>query len=256
MSDHSGIEWTDATWNPTTGCTQISPGCDHCYARTLSFRHWGRQYPPNPDGSPRRFEDVRLHPERLMHPLSWRQPRRIFVDSMSDLFHDDVPLAFIERVWRVMASASKHTFQVLTKRPQRMHALVPVIYDHIYGDVEHAPLPNVWLGVSVELDRYAWRANHYLAQTPAAVRFVSAEPLLGPLPSLDVARLDWVITGGESGPGYRRLDLDWVRDLRDRCQAAGVAFFHKQQGGPTPKSGGRFLDGRTWDQNPTPLVGT
>lgn len=240
MGDHSAIEWTDATWNPTTGCDQISPGCDHCYARALSFRHWSRQYRPNEDGSPRAFEDVRLHPERLVLPLAWQRPRRIFVDSMSDLFHEDVPDEYIRRVFEVMGEADWHIFQVLTKRPGRMARLSPSL-----------PWPaHVWAGTSVELDRYAWRSNHYLRQVPAAVRFVSAEPLLGPLPSLDMTGIDWLITGGESGPGHRPCDPAWVRDLRDRCTAAGVAFFHKQWGGATPKAGGRLLDGRTYDAFP------
>jgi protein gp37 len=245
----TSIEWTDETWNPTTGCDRVSPGCDNCYARSIALRRWATQYPANTDGSPRRFEDVRLHPERLERPLRWRRPRRVFVDSMSDLIHEAVPEAFIADVFRVMARAERHVFQVLTKRPRRMREVVGRLYDT--GPLAgRAPLANVWLGTSVELDRYAWRANVYLAQTPAAVRFVSAEPLLGPLPGLDVAALDWLIVGGESGPGYRALDLDWVRALRDRCQAVGTPLFFKQVGGRTPKAGGRQLDGHTWAEFP------
>jgi protein gp37 len=187
----------------------------------------------------------------LNQPLSWKEPRRVFVCSMTDLFGDWVPVSWIEDVFRVMASATRHQFQVLTKRPSRMAEVVPIVYDRIWGYVPHAPLPNVWLGTSIELNRYAWRANP-LRHTPAAVRFISAEPLLGPLPALDLGGIDWLITGGESGARHRPLDLDWVRDLRDRCQAAHVAFFHKQNGGRTHAAGGRLLDGRTWDEYPKP----
>jgi protein gp37 len=180
--------------------------------------------------------DLTLWRTRLELPLTWKARRQIFVNSMSDLFHDGVPDDYIRAVFAVMERASWHTFQILTKRPQRMAHLAPSL-----------PWPeNVWAGTSVELDRYAWRANVYLRQVPAAVRFVSAEPLLGPLPSLGLEHLHWLITGGESGPGHRPIDPDWVRVLRDRCQSAGVAFFHKQWGGRTPKAGGRELDGRTW----------
>jgi protein gp37 len=237
MADRSAIEWTDATWNPVTGCTQLSPGCDHCYA--LAFAERFRGVPGH------HFEqgfDLRLWPQRMQLPLQWKAPRRIFVNSMSDLFHEDIPDAFIQQVFAVMERASWHTFQVLTKRPQRMARLAPIL-----------PWPaNVWAGTSVELDRYAWRANSYLRQVPAMVRFVSAEPLLGPLPSLQLDHLNWVITGGESGPYFRPCEVEWIRDLRDRCEAAGVAYFHKQWGGRTPKTGGRLLDGRTWDQFPNP----
>jgi protein gp37 len=237
MSDNSAIEWTDATWNPVTGCTQISPGCDHCYALTFAERFRGVPEHPYEQGF-----DLRLWPERLSLPLKWRRPRRIFVNSMSDLFHETVPDGFVEEVFEVMEAAHWHIFQVLTKRPRRMAEMAARL-----------PWPsNVWAGTSVELDRYTWRANHCLRRVPAAVRFVSAEPLLGPLPSLQLDHLHWVITGGESGAGHRRIEFDWVRDLRDRCQQERVAFFHKQWGGRTPKAGGRQLDGRTWDELPTP----
>lgn len=235
MAVSSTIEWTDATWNPVTGCTEISPGCDHCYARTFAERF--RNVPRHP------YEqgfDLRLWPERLELPLRWRQPKRIFVNSMSDLFHEAVADDFIRCVFDVMAAADWHIFQVLTKRPRRMAEMAPSL-----------PWPaHVWAGTSVELDRYTWRANHCLRRVPAAVRFVSAEPLLGPLPSLELEHLHWVITGGESGARHRPCDPDWIRDLRDRCQAAGVAFFFKQWGGRTPKAGGRLLDERTWDEMP------
>ncbi len=235
MSDRSPIEWTNATWNPVTGCTQLSPGCDHCYALRFAERFRGVRGHPYEQGF-----DVKLWPQRLNLPLSWAAPRLVFVNSMSDLFHDAVPELFIRNVFQVMEAASWHTFQVLTKRPKRMAQLAPTL-----------PWPrNVWAGTSVELDRYSWRANHYLRQVPAVVRFVSAEPLLGPLPSLRLDHLHWLITGGESGPRYRSIDPSWVRDLRDRCGAAYVSFFHKQWGGGTPKEKGRELDGRTWDEYP------
>jgi protein gp37 len=239
MSDHSTIEWTDATWNPVTGCTEISPGCDHCYARTFSERFRGVSGHPYEQGF-----DLKLWEQRLELPLRWRQPKRVFVNSMSDLFHEDVPADYIHRVFDVMQRAPWHIFQLLTKRPRRMADMAPEL-----------PWPSqVWAGTSIELDRYTWRANHCLRRVPAAVRFISAEPLLGPLPSLQLDHLRWVITGGESGPRHRPCNPDWVRDLRDRCQAAGVAFFLKQWGGRTPKAGGRELDGRTWDEMPAVLT--
>lgn len=235
MADRSAIEWTDATWNPVTGCSQLSPGCDHCYALTFAERFRGVPGHPYEQGF-----DLKLWPERLGMPLTWKQPRRIFVNSMSDLFHEDIPDQYIRQVFSVMARADWHVFQVLTKRPKRMAGLAFTL-----------PWPgNVWAGTSVELDRYSWRANHYLRQVPAAVRFVSAEPLLGPLPSLKLNHLDWVIVGGESGSSHRPCDPAWVRDLRDRCKSAGVAFFFKQWGGRTPRAGGRMLDGRMWDDMP------
>ena len=235
MSDKSAIEWTDATWNPVTGCVQISPGCDHCYALRIAERFRGV-----PGHHYEQGFDLRLWPSRLKLPLRWKEPRRIFVNSMSDLFHEDVPEALIVQVFDVMAQADWHIFQVLTKRPRRMAELAGTL----------SWPPHIWAGTSVELDRYAWRSNIYLREVPAAVRFVSAEPLLGPLPSLDLAHLDWLITGGESGPGHRPCDPTWVRDLRDRCLASSVAFFHKQWGGMTFKSGGRLLDGRLWNEFP------
>jgi protein gp37 len=234
MADGSSIEWTDATWNPVTGCTQVSAGCDHCYA--LRFAERWRGIPGHP------FEqgfELRLWPERLELPLRWQRPRRIFVNSMSDLFHHQVPDEFIHAVFETMARARRHQFQVLTKRSGRLKRLA--------GQLPWPP--HVWVGVSIELDRFCWRAED-LADVPAAVRFVSAEPLLGPLPSLRLEGLHWVITGGESGPGFRECRPEWVRDLRDRCSAAGVAFFHKQWGGIRPGSRGRLLDGRTWDEFP------
>jgi len=236
MADKSAIEWTDATWNPVTGCTQVSPGCDHCYALTFSERFRG--VPGH------HFEQgfaLHLWPERLDLPLRWKKPRRIFAVSMGDPFHHDVPDDFIRRMWDTMEQAHWHQFQVLTKRPQRMARLAPML-----------PWPaNIWAGTSIETGQYNWRADH-LRRVPAAVRFISAEPLLGPLNDLDLSGIDWLITGGESGYGYRPCNAEWTRDLRDRCQVQGIAFFHKQWGGRTPKAGGRELDGKTWDEFPVP----
>jgi protein gp37 len=251
MSDKSAIEWTDATWNPVTGCSKVSPGCAYCYAERLSRRYgWSKAVwtPANAEAN------VVLHPERLRQPLSWRQPRIVFVNSMSDLFHEQVPDDFIARTYDVMRQAPQHTFQVLTKRPERALEWYRRQTD-LPGD-----LPNVWLGVSVENNRWVARAD-LLRAVPARTRFISAEPLLGPLDRLDLTTIDWLIVGGESGgPAERRLidgdglprpaSLAWVRDLRDRATSAGVAFFFKQWGGRTPKAGGRMLDGRTWDEMP------
>lgn len=234
MSDRSGIEWTDATWNPASGCTKVSPGCQHCYAERFAERFRGVPGHPYEQGF-----DLKLWPDRLSLPLQWRKPRRIFVNSMSDLFHKDIPDDFIRQVFDVMVRADWHVFQILTKRSSRLAALGPSL-----------PWPpHIWIGVSIETDRYATRADD-LRAVPAAVRFVSAEPLLGPLPNLNLDGIHWLITGGESGPHHRPCDPDWVRDLRDRCVAAGVAFFHKQWGGATHGVRGRMLDGRTWDQVP------
>ncbi len=236
MSDQSRIEWTDATWNPVTGCSKVSPGCAHCYAETLSIRFGWSKRPWTPENA---GENVVLHPERLQLPRHWRGSRRVFVNSMSDLFHELVPDEYIRDVFEVMASCRQHQFQTLTKRPERLAALAPRL-----------PWPeNIWIGVTIENDRWVHRAD-FLRTVPAAVRFISAEPLLGPLPSLDLTGIDWLIAGGESGNGARRPDADWFRDLRDRCQEQEVAFFFKQWGGRTPKANGRLLDGRTWDDYP------
>lgn len=236
MSDKSAIEWTDATWNPVTGCTQVSPGCDHCYALRFSERF--RDVPGH------HYEqgfDLRLWHERLELPLKWPAPRHIFVVSMGDPFHKDVPDDFIHQIWGVMVRAHWHSFQVLTKRPQRMARMASSL-----------PWPsNIWVGTSIETNQYVWRADH-LRRVPAAVRFISAEPLLGPLDRLELTGIDWLITGGESGHGYRPCDPQWVQDLHARCQVGGISFFHKQWGGRTPKAGGRELYGRTWDEFPAP----
>jgi protein gp37 len=265
----TGIEWTDVTWNPTTGCDRISPGCDNCYALTLAKRLKGMgQAKYQADGDPRSSGPgfgVAVHTSALAIPLGWRKPRRVFVNSMSDLFHARVPRWFVAEVFAVMARTPQHTYQILTKRPGRMRRIVG---DEVTGPselIEEArtektaqtlydalwPLGNVWLGTSIEDDEHAGRADA-MRDVAAAVRFLSLEPLLGPLPSLDLAGFSWAIAGGESGPNARPLDLGWVREIRDRCVETNVAFFFKQVGGRTPKSGGRHLDGRTWDQMPRP----
>ena len=259
----SGIEWTGITWNPVTGCDRISPGCDHCYALTLARRLKAMgQARYQADGHPVTSGPgfaVTCHPEALTAPYRWRAPRLVFVNSMSDLFHARVPEEFITDVFTVMAHPlnQRHTFQILTKRPRRMRSLLamggPVsrrVRDRMMGPW---PLPNVWLGVSIEHPRYAWRADA-LRATPAAVRFISAEPLLGPLSGLDLTGIGWLIAGGESGPGHRPPEAAWFRGLRDRCAAAGVPFFFKQWGGPTPKAGGRQLDGRAHDAMPVTIA--
>ena len=270
MSTASKIEWTETTWNPTTGCDRISPGCDNCYALTLAKRlkaMGSAKY--QADGDPRTSGPgfaVSVHQDALWEPLRWRKPRVVFVNSMSDLFHARVPGSFVASAFGVMAMTPQHTYQVLTKRPRRMRALLAS--DGFRAEVDAAaavdaaglrlpsldpvpwPLPNVWAGTSIENDDYTWRAD-CLRQVPAAVRFLSLEPLLGPLPSLSLDGIGWVIAGGESGSGHRALDLAWARDIRDRCASQDAAFFFKQVGGLTPKAGGRELDGRTWDQMPS-----
>lgn len=216
MSDRSTIEWTEATWNPVTGCTEVSPGCDNCYARTFAERFRGVPGHPYEQGF-----DLRLWPDRLNQPSRWRKSRTIFVNSMSDLFHQDVPDDYIRQVVEAMAAAPQHVYQVLTKRPGRMAAVM--------RKLRPDPLPQVWLGTSIESNDYAWRADK-LRETPAAVRFLSLEPLLAPVDQVELSGLDWVIVGGESGHGARPLDPAWVRDVRDRCGDLDVAFFFKQTG--------------------------
>jgi protein gp37 len=271
MNARSAIEWTQATWNPVTGCDRISPGCQNCYALTLAARLKAMgQAKYQTDGRPPTSGPgfgVMVHEATLTEPLRWRRPRLVFVNSMSDLFHARVPETFIAQVLAVMATADHHTYQVLTKRPARMARLLAsqAFRDRVAAALQQLrqqrdgptlgwPLPNVWLDASIELDAYCWRADR-LRETAAAVRFLSYEPLLGSLPSLDLTGIDWVIVGGESGPGHRPVDPAWVRQLRDRCIGAGVAFFFKQWGGRTPKAGGRLLDGHTWDQYPQPQAG-
>lgn len=246
MSDKSPIEWTDATWNPTTGCSKVSPGCANCYAETLSLRFRRSTKPWTPANAP---ENVKIHPDRFDLPLKWRQPKRIFVDSMSDLFHELIDDEVVAAVWNTMAKAAHHEFQILTKRPHRMPEIVARRVE------EHGILPNVWLGTSIENDRWVGRADE-LRATTAAVKFISAEPLLAALPSLDLSGIDWLIVGGESGFDHREIREEWVTDLRDRSVEQGVAFFFKQWGGRTPRSGGRVLEGRTWDEFPVSMAQT
>jgi protein gp37 len=282
----SAIEWTDATWNPVTGCDRVSPGCAHCYALTLAKRLKAMGNPRyQVDGGPASGPGfgVTLHEDKLEEPLRWRRPRMVFVNSMSDLFHEEIPDEYIDRVFATMAAAPQHTFQVLTKRPERMLAWATRHDAELAHDGLRAePWPNVWLGVTIENRRFVHRAD-LLRETPAAVRFVSAEPLLGPLDELDLSGIDWLICGAESGPGCRRFDFQWARDLRDAClsqcrdcAALGVhvpddwapsyqddhthwapctrrtAFFLKQLGGHPNKRGGdqALLDGRLHHEMP------
>jgi protein gp37 len=230
----SMIEWTEATWNPVTGCDKMSPGCDHCYAERLAIRLQAMGQPNYANG----FE-VTLQPHMLELPLRWKKPKSIFVNSMSDLFHHKIPESYIHDVFDVMRRASWHQFQVLTKRAKRLEALN-----------ESIDWPrNVWMGVSVETERYVYRIDH-LRRTGAAVKFLSLEPLLGPLSHLNLNGIDWVIVGGESGPGARPMHVQWVRQIQKQCTHARVAFFFKQWGGVNKKRTGRLLDGKTWDAMP------
>ncbi|PSN19445.1 hypothetical protein C7271_07255 [filamentous cyanobacterium CCP5] len=237
MSVKSEIEWTEATWNPTTGCDKISPGCKNCYAERFAERWRGIPGHPYEQGF-----DLKIWPERLEKPLSWKKPRKIFVNSMSDLFHESVPDEFIFNVFEVMKRAEWHQFQVLTKRPQRMLEV---------AENFHSLPSNIWLGVSVESQAWIWRVD-VLKKVPAKIRFLSCEPLLGPL-KLHLQGIDWVIVGGESGFGARPMHEEWVRDIRDQCLDSNVAFFFKQWGGIQKKRNGRHLDGRTWDAFPKNL---
>lgn len=289
MSDKSSIEWTEATWSPVTGCTKVSDGCTHCYIdRTPPFRMTGRKFDGDTVGS---TTGVKLHSDRLGIPQRWRKPRRIFVCSLADLFQDEVPTRFIADVFAVMSIADRHTYQVLTKRHARMRALLGslefwIAVDDARAVRRHGPLagsgpvvlPNVWLGVSVENQQWADTRIPALLETPAAVRWLSCEPLLGavslskflhwrpigenfrdvPMPpdfaeACGLPALHWVVAGGESGLRSRAMLMDWPRSLRDQCAAASVPFFFKQWGGRTPKANGRELDGRTWDEYPVSL---
>lgn len=284
----TGIEWTDEVWNPVTGCSKVSPGCAHCYAEEVHRRRLDgiHGYPPFLPWTPENAREiVVMRHDRLELPLKWRKPRRVFVNSMSDLFHEEVTADFIIRVFVTMAQAEDHTFQILTKRPERMRDLLNnATFELKVRDKAELdrgtdwqcpwPLPNVWLGTSIENRRYVDRADA-LRETPAAIRFISAEPLLGPLirpdsyyaysagpssgawpddylgPELDLWHIDWLIVGGESGPKHRPIEKEWVRDLCQAALARHTAFFFKQWGGHQPGSNGRELDGRTWDQMPT-----
>lgn len=230
----SRIEWTTDTWNPVTGCTKVSPGCDHCYAEVFAERWRGVAGHVYEHGF-----DLQLRPERLVQPLEWSRPRLIFVNSMSDLFHTAVPDDYIIAVFNIMAKAKWHQFQVLTKRAERLRRMSTKI----------AFPSNVWLGVSVETPAYYWRIK-FLQETSAAIKFLSCEPLLDALPDLPLDGIDWVIVGGESGPGARPMNADWVRGIKRQCNGANVPFFFKQWGGVRKHLQGRVLDGRTWDEMP------
>ena len=234
MANASSIEWTESTWNPVTGCTKISPGCKNCYAERMARRLQAMGQKNYRNG----FE-VTIHEHMLVKPFEWRTPKMIFVNSMSDLFHKNVPEKFDENVFDVMHHASHHNYQVLTKRSQRLVKLAPQL----------SWSKNIWMGVSVETEDYLFRIDH-LCETPAHIKFVSFEPLLGPITNLDLTGINWVIVGGESGPGARPMLKDWVTDIKDNCLQAGVPFFFKQWGGVRKKASGRELDGRTWDQFP------
>ena len=245
MANNSSIEWTEATWNPVVGCTIISPGCTNCYAMRMARRLEAMNQPKYAGttrisgGRPKWNGVVRLDEGSVTLPMSWKVGRMIFVNSMSDLFHEDVPLAFIKRVFATMQKTPQHTYQILTKRAEHLEKLSP----------ELAWPQNIWMGVSVENEDYSFRVDH-LRRTSAAIKFLSLEPLLGPLRKLDLTGIDWVIAGGESGPGARPVESDWIRNIRDQCSEAGVAFHFKQWGGINKKKTGRVLDGRTWDDFP------
>lgn len=234
------IEWTEVTWNPVTGCSKVSPGCINCYAERMAKRLQAMGQPNYRDGFA-----LRTHDHMLQLPLKWLKPRMVFVNSMGDLFHEKVPDTFIRRVFQVMESTSRHTYQILTKRAERLSEAAP-----------HLSWPqNVWMGVTVEDNAHLWRVGH-LRQVPSAVKFLSLEPLLGPMPDLDLSEIDWVIVGGESGPGARPMHRDWVIDIRDACIRESVPFFFKQWGGARKKIAGRELEDRTWSQKPIMAAAT
>ena len=235
MSEQTSIEWTDSTWNPVTGCHKISPGCKNCYAARLAPRLKAMGNPRYANG----FE-VTLHHDLVELPTKWAKPRKVFVNSMSDLFHAEVPLGFIQAVFSTIVAAEQHTFQVLTKRPEQALELA-----------DQLPWPsNLWMGTSVENADYLHRVDT-LRRIPAKTRFLSLEPLIGAIANIDLTNIDWVIAGGESGPGARKIEEDWVRSIRDQCDDAGIPFFFKQWGGTNKKRSGRMLDNRTWDYFPS-----
>ncbi|MBI3451858.1 MAG: phage Gp37/Gp68 family protein [Rhodospirillales bacterium] len=238
MASKTTIEWTNTTWNPVTGCTKISAGCDHCYAERFAERFRGVVGHPFENGF-----DLTLRPERILQPLGWRSSRMIFVNSMSDLFHKEVPRSFVDHVFETMERADWHIFQLLTKRSSRLRDYVNARYR-----ARTAPA-HIWLGVSVEDGARTSRIRH-LQATAATIRFLSIEPLIGPVDNLNLEGIHWVIVGGESGPSFRPVKIEWVRGIRDKCATAGVPFFFKQWGGTRPKTGGRVLDGSEWDEYP------
>lgn len=234
MAYNSHIEWTQATWNPVTGCSKISIGCKNCYAEKFALRLHAMGHPHYING----FK-VTLHPDALTIPLHWQKPRIIFVNSMSDLFHEDIPIGFIQKVFEVMTTADWHIYQVLTKRSQRMLKLSPQL----------PWTPNIWLGVTVETQEYIYRIEH-LKKTPAHIKFISFEPLLSDMPTLDLDGINWVIVGGESGSGARPMKPEWVINILNQCKSKNIPFFFKQWGGKNKKKAGRTLLGKTWDQMP------
>ncbi len=234
MAINSSIEWTESTWNPVTGCTKISPGCKHCYAERMAKRLQAMGQPNYSKG----FE-IALHEKVLELPLTWKKPQTIFVNSMSDLFHEDVPVKFIQKVFDIMKQAHWHCFQILTKRSDRLLELNPKLSWNF----------NIWMGVSVENQEYTFRVDH-LRKVGAKIKFISFEPLLGPVNGLNLRGIDWAIVGGESGQQARPMDASWAVNIRNRCQSAKVPFFFKQWGGPNRKKTGRKLEGRTWDEIP------
>jgi protein gp37 len=234
MSTHSAIEWTQSTWNPITGCSKISQGCKHCYAERMAMRLKAMGHPNYSNGF-----TLALHEQALHLPLTWKHPQIIFVNSMSDLFHEDVPFEFIEKIFSIMNEASWHTFQILTKRSQRLVEIDSQL---------HWP-ENVWMGVTVESQNYKYRIDN-LRQCHSQIKFISLEPLLGPIAGMDLSGINWVITGGESGPGARPIEKDWVIDVRDQCIASSIPFFFKQWGGVRKKLNGRLLEGKIWNELP------
>lgn len=234
MAAKSSIEWTESTWNPITGCTKISPGCKHCYAERMSRRLMLMGQPNYAQG----FR-LSLHEQSMELPLRWKKPQTIFVNSMSDLFHKDVSLAFIKKIFKVMGKAHWHTFQILTKRSDRLLQL----------NEQLEWKPNIWMGVSIESQDYTYRIDD-LRKTHAVVKFLSIEPLLGPIRKIELKGINWVIVGGESGPGSRPMDEAWVLDIRDQCKRTDVPFFFKQWGGVNKKKAGRLLEGKTWSEMP------
>ena len=234
MATQSSIEWTESTWNPVSGCTKISPGCLNCYAERMAKRLKAMGQPRYRNGFA-----VTLHPQAITEPSRWKKPRVVFVNSMSDLFHDDVPFEFIEKIFAVMNSNTHHVFQILTKRSHRLRELSPLLN---WSD-------NIWMGVTIENNDYLNRADD-LRSTSAAIKFLSLEPLLGPLPDLDLTGIDWAIVGGESGPGARTMKEEWVLEIKKKCESADTAFFFKQWGGVNKKKAGRLLQGKTWDGYP------
>jgi protein gp37 len=234
VANKSSIEWTNATWNPVTGCHKVSAGCANCYAERFAERWRGISGHPYEQGF-----DLKTWPERVNLPLTWKEPKTIFVNSMSDLFHQDIPLKFVKQIFEVMNKAHWHQFQVLTKRADHLEKLSSQLK---WTD-------NIWMGVSVESDKFTYRIDS-LRKTKAKVKFLSLEPLLGPLPKLKLRGIHWAIVGGESGPGARPIEKDWIVDIRKQCKKAKVPFFFKQWGGVWKKKNGRLLEGRTWDQMP------